>query len=107
MTSGFQKALPGSKGPLRWLDEVVSSQWIHHLNDGQHFASLSPLCWSETPNSMCFKNGPHLQWWEKSQIYCVSNYVVPGVPQSTNEAFANMESYSRNMLSNRANHPPI
>ena len=30
----------------------------------------------------------------KSQIYCVSNYVVPGA-QSTNEALANMESYSR------------
>jgi hypothetical protein len=39
----------------------------------------------------------------KKQIYRVSNYVVPGA-QSTNEALANMDSYSRNMLSNRAIH---
>ena len=31
----------------------------------------------------------------KKQIYCVSNYVVPGVPQSTNEALANMDCYGR------------
>ena len=45
-----------------------SSQWIHHFNDGEYFASLSPLCWSETPNSMCFKNGWHLQWWENQRF---------------------------------------
>ena len=45
-----------------------SSQWIHHFNDGQRFANLSPLCWSETPNSMCFKNGWHLQWWENHRF---------------------------------------
>ena len=99
------KPLPGSKGPLRWLDEVA------HLNGStiSMTASILPVSVPSAGQKLqipCVSRMAAPPMVGKSKIYVVSNYVVPGA-QSTNEALANMESYSRNMLSNRANHPPI